>query len=99
MNSRRRIASPVDRDKASCGTQTSTLEGLGFMSALGQKQTLALQKAMSALLPKADMCSALAHVCFGPKADIEWLIRSPRRRGQACRLRPSAIALRSVPKA
>jgi hypothetical protein len=25
---------------------------------------------MSALLPKADMCSALAHVCFGPKADI-----------------------------
>src|SRR5262245_5775261 len=25
---------------------------------------------MSALPPKADMCSALAHVCFGPKADI-----------------------------
>src|SRR5262245_23388090 len=25
---------------------------------------------MSALLPKADMCSALAHVCFGPIADI-----------------------------
>jgi len=21
--------------------------------------------------PKADMCSALAHVCFGPKADIK----------------------------
>src|SRR5262245_44275706 len=28
------------------------------------------QTAMSALPPKADMCSALAHVCFGPKADI-----------------------------
>src|SRR5262249_25604825 len=25
---------------------------------------------MSALPPKADMCSAQAHVCFGPKADI-----------------------------
>jgi hypothetical protein len=40
------------------------------MSALGQKQTYAPQKAMSALPPKADMCSALGHVCFGPKADI-----------------------------
>src|SRR6476620_426486 len=28
------------------------------------------QTVMSALPPKADMCSALAHVCFGPKADI-----------------------------
>jgi hypothetical protein len=26
---------------------------------------------MSALAPKADMCSALAYVCFGPKADIQ----------------------------
>jgi hypothetical protein len=25
---------------------------------------------MSALPPKADMCGALGHVCFGPKADI-----------------------------
>jgi hypothetical protein len=24
----------------------------------------------AALPPKADMCTALAHVCFGPKADI-----------------------------
>ena len=30
------------------------------MSALGQKQTCAVQKAMSALPPKADMCGALA---------------------------------------
>src|SRR5262245_45180716 len=28
------------------------------------------QKAMSAPPPKADMCSALTHVCFGSKADI-----------------------------
>jgi hypothetical protein len=41
------------------------------MSALGHKQTFAPQTVMSALNPKADMCSALAHVCFGPKADIE----------------------------
>jgi hypothetical protein len=27
-------------------------------------------KVMSALAPKADMCSALAYVCFGPKADM-----------------------------
>jgi hypothetical protein len=40
------------------------------MSALGQKQTFALRNAMSALPPKADMCSALAYVCFGPIADI-----------------------------
>jgi hypothetical protein len=58
------------------------------MSALGQKQTYALQQAMSALPPiatakadmpqmvmsalppKADMCGAIAHVCFGPIADI-----------------------------
>src|SRR5215471_10909674 len=28
---------------------------------------------------KADICSAEADVCFGPKADIPLLIRSPRR--------------------
>jgi hypothetical protein len=38
------------------------------MSALGQKQTLALQKAMSAL--PADMCGAASDVRYGPKADI-----------------------------
>src|SRR5262245_15012246 len=44
------------------------------MSALGHKRTYALQNVMSALPPiataKADMCSALVHVCFGPIADI-----------------------------
>jgi hypothetical protein len=41
------------------------------MSALGQKQTCAVQKGMSALPPKADMCSAQADVRFVPKADVE----------------------------
>jgi hypothetical protein len=40
------------------------------MSALGQKRTYAAQQVMPALPPKADMCGALAHVCFGPIADI-----------------------------
>jgi hypothetical protein len=40
------------------------------MSALGHKRTFALQYAMSALPSKADMCGALAHVRFGPIADI-----------------------------
>jgi hypothetical protein len=49
------------------------------MSALGQKPTCAMQKGMSALPPKADIRGALAHVRFGPKADIDKLIRSPHR--------------------
>ena len=40
------------------------------MSALGQKQTYAVQNVMSALPPKADIRSALADVRFGPTADI-----------------------------
>jgi|RhiMetdeSRZDD1v2_1073273.scaffolds.fasta_scaffold400946_2 hypothetical protein len=40
------------------------------MSALGQKQTFAVHQAMSALLPKADMCGATGDVRFGPIADI-----------------------------
>ena len=40
------------------------------MSALGQKQTCAVQKVMSALPPKADMCSATRYVRFVPIADI-----------------------------
>ena len=40
------------------------------MSALGHKRTYAAQKSMSALTPKADMCSALGNVRFVPKADI-----------------------------
>jgi hypothetical protein len=40
------------------------------MSALGHKRTFALQNAMSALPPKADMCGATSDVRFGPIADI-----------------------------
>jgi hypothetical protein len=43
---------------------------------LGQKRTYAAQQVMSALPPKADMCSAQAHVCFGPIADIQHFITS-----------------------
>jgi hypothetical protein len=45
------------------------------MSALGQKQTFRSAIAMSALPPKADMCSATRHVRFVPEADIESGIR------------------------
>ena len=30
---------------------------------------------MSALPPKADMCSAASDVCYGPEADMEHLVR------------------------
>ena len=40
------------------------------MSALGQKQTFAVQNAMSALPPKADMCGAKSNVRFVPIADM-----------------------------
>ena len=58
------------------------------MSALGHKRTYAVHKSMSALPPiatakadfrtppKADMCSALAYVCFGAIADMR---RGPHR--------------------
>jgi hypothetical protein len=44
------------------------------MSALGQKQTHAVQNGMSALPPKADMCGATRDVRFGPIADIRPLL-------------------------
>ena len=40
------------------------------MSALGQKQTFAVQNGMSALPPIADMCGATRDVRFVPKADM-----------------------------
>jgi hypothetical protein len=40
------------------------------MFALGHSRAFRRAIVMSALPPKADMCSALAHVCFGPKADM-----------------------------
>jgi len=52
MNSRRRIASPEAQDKASWRLKRATLRD-DPMSALGQKQTFAAHKLMSALPPKA----------------------------------------------
>ena len=49
-------------------------------ASLGHKQTLALQKVMSASPPKADMCSAPGYVRFGPIADMGH-INSRRLRG------------------
>ena len=43
----------------------------GPMSALGHKRTCAAQKGMCALPPKADICSARAHVWLGQKADFQ----------------------------
>ena len=40
------------------------------MSALGQKQTFAVQYVVSALHPKADMCGAKSDVRLVPIADI-----------------------------
>jgi hypothetical protein len=40
------------------------------MSALGQKQTFALQQVMSALRPKADIGAAQINVRFVPIADM-----------------------------
>jgi hypothetical protein len=47
------------------------LDGGPITSALGHKQTFRSAIAMSALPSIADMCGALAYVCFGPKADIQ----------------------------
>ena len=41
-----------------------------LMSALGHKRTCAVQTAMSALPPIADMCAAMWDVRFVPIADI-----------------------------
>src|SRR5215471_17815500 len=58
------------------------------MSALGQKQTFrnAIDM-MSALPPKADMCSATRDVCFGPKADIVFFHNFQTQRGRLSALR------------
>ena len=53
-------------------------ETLRVMSALGQKQTFAAQNVMSALHPKADMCSATSDVRFVPEADIPVMAKIPK---------------------
>src|SRR5262249_28010959 len=52
-------------------------------SALGQKQTYAAQKPMSALPPKADIWSAPTHVGFGQIADLSRFTQSSGQRAAA----------------
>jgi hypothetical protein len=56
---------------------------------------------MSALPPKADMCSALAHVCFGPIADIrpsfDDLVGPLPFSSGLDHLPPKSLALNAVP--
>ena len=68
------------------------------MSALGQKQTFAVQKGMSALPPKADMCGATSDVRFVPIADMHDCCRysitsSARASTDGGIVRPSAFAV------
>ena len=51
------------------------------MSALGQKQTCAAQKRMSALPPIADIRPRKCHVCFVPIADIGKTSGATKRMG------------------
>ena len=53
------------------------------MSALGHKRTFAVQTGMSALPPKADICSAIVHVRFVPEADIAPAAHSNKAAGNA----------------
>ena len=66
------------------------------MSALGQKQTFALQKVMSALPPKADMCSAQGNVRFVPIADIS---NSPTLAPQYTPINFNPATIRTSPRA
>ena len=51
--------------------QKQTFAMQNAMSALPRKRTCAVQLGMSALPPKADMCGALGDVRFVPIADIK----------------------------
>src|SRR5262249_61970379 len=72
----RTINSASSFRRLDCGPTPTRMSSLGRyqilrvrkqrMSALGQKQTFAVQKGMSALPPKADMCGATRDVRFGP---------------------------------
>jgi hypothetical protein len=58
MNSRRFIVAP----EAETGNGSNSRVRSGRGEAKGQKQTYAVQKGMSALPPKADMCGATRDV-------------------------------------
>jgi hypothetical protein len=66
------------------------------MSALGHKRTYAVQKGMSALPPKADMCAATGDVRFGPIADI--VAHGRILRAAPVRMLPRVCAPAQAPK-
>ena len=66
-----------------------------WMSVLGQKQTSCDAGAMSALPPKADMCSATRYVRFVPIADISaFAVKAPTPTGLHQFSLPSLYCLR-----
>ena len=74
--------------------KTADRRAFATMSALGHKQTFAVQTSMSALPPKADICSALAHVRLVPIADIQFLLTKARSRSRnACNRRAWQMSL------
>src|SRR5262245_10050370 len=85
MKSRRLIAPPKAQDRASYSAKRADWKGDATTVDVrftldNDSESEFPHKAMSALLPKADMCGATRHVRYGPKADIALFIRSPRRR-------------------
>src|SRR5262249_33075660 len=57
-------------------------------------EDISVQQTMSALPPKADMCGATGHVCFGPIADMPFysMTSSARVSSVGGTTRPSALA-------
>ena len=69
------------------------------MSALGQKRTLAVQNAMSALPPRADIRSALPYVCFGPIADMDLKMATRQQRVIGPQIVRETVTLNEHPSA
>src|SRR5262249_9021146 len=104
MKSRRLIACPRGSEEGIVAGQSGRLEVVRSgspMSALGQKQTLAPVRVMSALPPKADIDRPGHNVRFVPEADIlrcgsEWrysITSSARRSNDGGIERPSVFAV------
>ena len=72
------------RDESRTGATKLLSAATRLLTALGQKQTCAVQNAMSALPPIADMCGATQNVRLVPMADIAQIPGLPNRRRYAC---------------
>src|SRR5262245_27885685 len=76
MNSRRFIAAPRGfLDRGIVAVHMSVVKAC-LMSALGQKQTCAVHKRMSALPPIATLIAPFRHFSFGPEANVYTAYRS-----------------------